>query len=278
MAIANVALTNTFDEWRTITNQLAYQSNIIEVTANNLYISSNSTNVNVSSAFAKANAVANGANAFTVSTIAGANVAVGLGANSYANVVWARANSRMDTGGIEANTFATVASQSSNLFFQRTIAGANAAVGLGANSYADAAEADARAYANLVWARSNTRIDTATVAANSYANLVWSRSNTRTDIATQAANNNAANATYMTTGTVASARMSGSYTGITGVGTVTTGTWQATTLDVAYGGTGASTLLAARTNLGIGNNAIGERYVQGTQPASAVNGDIWYKV
>lgn len=272
MAIANVALTNTFDEWRTITNQLAYQSNIIEVTANNLYISSNSTNVNVSSAFAKANAVANGANAFTVSTIAGANVAVGLGANSYANVVWARANSRMDTGGIEANTFATVASQSSNLFFQRTIAGANAAVGLGANSYADATEADARAYANLVWSRSNTRIDTATVAANSYANLVWSRSNTRTDIATQAANTYACT-TITTIGTVLAAGITGANANAANATYISTGI-----LSTNYGGTGASTLLAARTNLGIGNNAIGERYVSATQPASAVNGDIWYKV
>lgn len=38
---------------------------------------------------------------------------------------------------------------------------------------------------------------------------------------------------------------------ITTLGTVTTGTWQATNIGLAYGGTGASTAGAARTNLGI---------------------------
>lgn len=38
---------------------------------------------------------------------------------------------------------------------------------------------------------------------------------------------------------------------ITSLGTVTTGTWQATNIAIAYGGTGASTAAAARTNLGI---------------------------
>ena len=39
-------------------------------------------------------------------------------------------------------------------------------------------------------------------------------------------------------GTIASARISGSYTGITGVGTLIAGTWNANTIDTAYGGTG----------------------------------------
>lgn len=38
---------------------------------------------------------------------------------------------------------------------------------------------------------------------------------------------------------------------LTTLGTVTTGTWQATNIAVLYGGTGASTASAARTNLGI---------------------------
>jgi hypothetical protein len=49
-----------------------------------------------------------------------------------------------------------------------------------------------------------------------------------------------ANATALTTGTVPTARLSGSYTGITGLGVVTAGTWQATNVAVAYGGTGRS--------------------------------------
>lgn len=48
----------------------------------------------------------------------------------------------------------------------------------------------------------------------------------------------AINGNQITSGTVGSSYISGSYTGITGVGTLTTGTWNATTIDAAYGGTG----------------------------------------
>ena len=49
-------------------------------------------------------------------------------------------------------------------------------------------------------------------------------------------------ANQITSGTIASSLISGSYTGITGVGTLTAGTWNASTIGVAYGGTGATTL------------------------------------
>jgi hypothetical protein len=49
-------------------------------------------------------------------------------------------------------------------------------------------------------------------------------------------------ATQITSGTIDTARISGSYTGITGVGTLTAGIWNASTIGVAYGGTGAITL------------------------------------
>ena len=45
----------------------------------------------------------------------------------------------------------------------------------------------------------------------------------------------------ITSGTVGSSYISGSYTGITGVGTLTAGTWNATTIAVGYGGTGLTT-------------------------------------
>jgi hypothetical protein len=48
-------------------------------------------------------------------------------------------------------------------------------------------------------------------------------------------------ASQIISGTIASARISGSYTGITGVGTLTAGTWNANTIGAAYGGTGQST-------------------------------------
>jgi hypothetical protein len=56
---------------------------------------------------------------------------------------------------------------------------------------------------------------------------------------TLAANSSIAiNGNQITSGTVGTAYLSGSYTGITGVGTLTAGTWNATTIAVAYGGTG----------------------------------------
>ena len=46
----------------------------------------------------------------------------------------------------------------------------------------------------------------------------------------------------ITSGTVGTSYLSGSYTGITGVGTLTAGTWNAGVIGVVYGGTGAATL------------------------------------
>jgi hypothetical protein len=52
----------------------------------------------------------------------------------------------------------------------------------------------------------------------------------------------AIDASQITSGTINTARVSGVYNGITGVGTLTAGTWNANTIGVAYGGTGATTL------------------------------------
>lgn len=48
------------------------------------------------------------------------------------------------------------------------------------------------------------------------------------------------NAANITSGTLPVARLNGSYTGITGVGTLTAGTWNGGAVDAAYGGTGQS--------------------------------------
>lgn len=60
-----------------------------------------------------------------------------------------------------------------------------------------------------------------------------------------------ANASNITSGTLPSGRLTGSYTGITGVGTIATGAWTANAIAVAYGGTGATNTTNARTNLGL---------------------------
>lgn len=49
-----------------------------------------------------------------------------------------------------------------------------------------------------------------------------------------------ANAANITSGTLPVARLNGSYTGITGVGTLAAGTWNGSTIAAAYGGTGQS--------------------------------------
>ena len=65
--------------------------------------------------------------------------------------------------------------------------------------------------------------------------------------------NIAISGSQITSGTVGSAYISGSYTGITGVGTLTAGTWNATTIGVAYGGTnGTATPTAGAVAYGTG--------------------------
>ncbi len=54
----------------------------------------------------------------------------------------------------------------------------------------------------------------------------------------------AIDANQITTGTIGSSLISGSYTGITGVGTLTAGTWNATAIDAANGGTGQTSYAA----------------------------------
>ena len=100
----------------------------------------------------------------------------------------------------------------------------------------------ANAFTSATIAGANTAVG---AGANAYAVLVGS-----------AANTNAANASYLSTGTVPSARISGSYTGITGVGTITAGVWNGTTITVPYGGTGATSFTANGILYGDGTNAL----------------------
>jgi hypothetical protein len=72
----------------------------------------------------------------------------------------------------------------------------------------------------------------------------------------------AINGNQITSGTIGSSYLSGSYTGITGVGTLTTGTWNATTIGATYGGTGITgyavgDLIFANTTTSLDRLAVG---------------------
>ena len=77
------------------------------------------------------------------------------------------------------------------------------------------------------------------------------------------------NANNITSGSLGTSRLSGSYTGVTGVGTLTAGTWNANTIAAIYGGTGlssfttgdliyadSSTTLARLADVAVGNALI----------------------
>jgi hypothetical protein len=77
------------------------------------------------------------------------------------------------------------------------------------------------------------------------------------------------NANNITSGSLGTSRLSGSYTGVTGVGTLTAGTWNANTITAIYGGTGltsftagdliyadSSTTLARLADVAVGNALI----------------------
>jgi hypothetical protein len=66
----------------------------------------------------------------------------------------------------------------------------------------------------------------------------------------------AINGNQITSGTVGSAYISGSYTGITGVGPLTAGTWNATTIGVGYGGTGLASYTAGDLLYASGTTAL----------------------
>ena len=73
------------------------------------------------------------------------------------------------------------------------------------------------------------------------------------------------NAANITSGILPSGRLSGSYTGITGVGTITTGTWNGTTVNVGYGGTGIVSATLNGVVFGSGGNAALQVTAAGTE-------------
>ena len=66
------------------------------------------------------------------------------------------------------------------------------------------------------------------------------------------------NASNISSGTLPSARVSGSYTGITGVGTLTAGTWNASVIGAVYGGTGLSSYTIGDIVYATGTTTVGK--------------------
>ena len=164
-----------------------------------IFAHANTAHASANAALATGNAALASANA----GLASANAALAI-----SNVAFGQAN----TARIHANT---------------AHASANAALATGNAAFASANAGQATANASYAFANSAHAI--ANIAFN-VANTAYAQANSATA--------QAANATFLTTGTVPSARISGSYTGITGVGTLTAGTWNANTIKVPYGGTG----------------------------------------
>lgn len=184
--------------------------------------------------------------------LGGANAILTIGASfNHANASHASANAALAISNA-AFASANAGQATANAALASASAGqstANAAFGQAnvARIHANTAHASANAsmaIANAAYAFANSSHAIANLAFT-HANNAYAQANS--------ASAQAANADFLTTGTVPSARLSGSYTGITGIGTLTSGTWNASTIKVPYGGTG----MISFTSNGIlyGNNA-----------------------
>ena len=171
MALANVTLTNTFDDWRTRTNQILVQGEQTFVVANGAFNKVNVVNVYATS-------IALSTNSYALATA----TSIGTSGNNYALAI-----------GTSGNNYAL-------------------AIGTSGNNYALA-------------------IGT---SGNNYATAIGT-----------GANANAASASYLTSGTIPVARVSGNYNLITGLGTITSGVWNGTDIALAAGGTNASLTASA---------------------------------
>ena len=223
----------------------------------------------------------------SVLTVGNSSNLGGVAAASYqlnstlsANVATMTANNSTNLGGTAAASYqlnstlaANVATMSAN---NASFLGTTAAASYQLNSTL------AANVATMTSLNTNNALFLGGTAAASYQ----LNSTLASNVATMAANSSTflngqaasfyTNAGNMSTGTLLSARISGSYTGITGVGTLAAGVWNGSTIAVTYGGTGGTTAATARANLEIKSMALRDVTITTSgSPAGGVSGDIW---
>jgi len=183
---------------------------------------------------------------------------VGIAGNNYASILAANnavgANTWANTVGFSVNTYASILV-------------ANNAVG--ANNWANTVGAAGNAYATYMATAGNNYTDYVALSVNTYASILvannavgsnaWANTvgvagNNYTNTINSIIFNTFHDAANLISGIVPAARLSGSYTGITGVGTITTGVWNGSTVNVAYGGTGIVSATLNGVLFGSGGN------------------------
>jgi hypothetical protein len=163
VALANVALTDTFDTWRIRTNQIIVKGNEDELSTEAAFAKANTANITAELGYNKANA----ANVLALAAFNQANSAYVIGNSAFdkansANIIAALGYNKANA----ANVLAYDTGIGANAFTSATIAGANAAVGTGANSYASAVGTGANSYILSVIAGANTAVG---AGANAYS-------------------------------------------------------------------------------------------------------------
>jgi len=123
----------------------------------------------------------------------------------------------------------------------------------------------------------NLEIGTSTVTPGTYgsASQVGVFTVNQYGVLTAASNTSIGiDASQIVSGTIASARISGSYTNITGVGTLTVGTWNATAIGAIYGGTGLTSYTTGDLLYASATNTLSKRAVGTTGYTLTVAGGI----
>lgn len=173
MALANVALTDTFDYWRTVTNSLVVAINDKLVYCN----TSNANTVSIPSFASRTSnlyvniitstslndtATGNVASAYTANTLQGLALVYTSSANSNAQISVASANAWTNAVGLSGNSWANTVGTAGNNY--ASILSSNNAIA--ANGWANTVGASANSFANITYAPKISPTFTGTVTIN----------------------------------------------------------------------------------------------------------------